>query len=178
MIPSAQAYKYLHLNCDRVQANLEWINLSITKHQERPTRTGFVGQPSKRAEMSFVISVNTFEQIWNTKKSLSQCSLEQKGCEHGEQRQKRAVIKENAKYSFVELGKFNTRPYSRRISNSLVAVAAVAAPQSEREVRGRGRLRGRGQGRAGAGGSDFIQLQKGCNQSRGGKSRQKMNLMH
>ena len=61
MIPSAQAYKYLHLNCDRVQANLEWINLSITKHQERPTRTGFVGQRSERAEMSFVISVNTFE---------------------------------------------------------------------------------------------------------------------
>ena len=35
MIPSAQAYKYLHLNCDRVQANLEWINLSITKNAQQ-----------------------------------------------------------------------------------------------------------------------------------------------
>ena len=30
--------------------------------------------------------------------------------------QKSAVIKENAKYSFVELGKFNTSVYTRRIS--------------------------------------------------------------
>ena len=35
MIPSAQAYKYLHLNCDRVQANLECINLSITKNAQQ-----------------------------------------------------------------------------------------------------------------------------------------------
>ena len=35
--------------------------------------------------------------------------------------QKSAVIKENAKYSFVELGKFNTSVYTRRISNSFGA---------------------------------------------------------
>ena len=54
------------------------------------------------------------------------CHWNRKGCElstpASQPRQKLAVIKENAKYSFVELGKFNTRVYTRRISNSFVGL--------------------------------------------------------
>ena len=47
------------------------------------------------------------------------CHWNRKGCElstpASQPRQKLAVIKENAKYSFVELGKLNTSLYTRRI---------------------------------------------------------------
>ena len=66
--------------------------------------------------MCYEKSVNIFEQNLRERQKL-QCSYtEQKGLQQeGIARQKAPVIKENAKYSFVELGKFNTSLYTRRI---------------------------------------------------------------
>ena len=62
-----------------------------------------------------------------------------KGVAAGIARQKARVIKENAKYSFVELGKFNTSVYTRRISNSF------RSELPEWDPRG-GAVEGRGEG--------------------------------
>lgn len=66
--------------------------------------------------MCYEKSVNIFEQNMRERQKL-QCSS-MRGSVKGLQRiarQKAPVIKENAKYSFVELGKFNTSLYTRRI---------------------------------------------------------------
>ena len=63
--------------------------------------------------MCYEKSVNIFEQNMRERQKL-QCSSV-KGLQEGIARQKATVIKENAKYSFVELGKLNTSLYTRRI---------------------------------------------------------------
>ena len=77
-------------------------------------RLGF--NPEEGEVMCYEKSVNIFEQNMRERQKL-QCSS-MRGSVKGLQRiarQKAPVIKENAKYSFVELGKFNTSLYTRRI---------------------------------------------------------------
>ena len=69
----------------------------------------------------------------------------------GNARQKSAVIKENAKYSFVELGKFNTMVPVLDTGSIFKQFGGV-----------------RGSNPRGGGVSDLYNYRKGCNQSRRG----------